>query len=228
MSAEDSEETNWHGILRGREICKSSMQRPAVAAACEDLARPGGLPPCPRDREKYLNKHQYMGKHTGYTGGNATEYLDSPEVLEKKCCILADMLRASLHTLLYTGAGISTASGIRDYATKAKGSVAAPTKKVSSLSAKPTLTHKVLTELHRAGLAHSWVQQNHDGLPQKAGFPQSCLNEVHGAWFDPTNPVVKMNGCLRGDLIDWLYSLAENADLTIALGTSMSGMNADR
>ena len=27
-----------------------------------------------------------------------------------------------------------------------------------------------------------WVQQNHDGLPQKAGFPQWLLNEIHGSW----------------------------------------------
>lgn len=26
--------------------------------------------------------------------------------------------------------------------------------------------------MERHGLLHGWVQQNHDGLPQKAGFPQ--------------------------------------------------------
>lgn len=37
-------------------------------------------------------------------------------------------------------------------------------------------------------------------LPQKAGFPQEKMNEIHGAWFDPSNPVVKFGGKLRGDL----------------------------
>lgn len=26
------------------------------------------------------------------------------------------------------------------------------------------------------------------------------MNEIHGAWFDPSNPVVKFGGKLRGDL----------------------------
>ncbi len=41
----------------------------------------------------------------------------------------------------------------------------------------------------RQGLLHGWVQQNHDGLPQKAGFPQERINEIHGSWYDPGNPV---------------------------------------
>ena len=58
----------------------------------------------------------------------------------------------------------------------------------------------------RLGLIESrhWVQQNHDGLPQKAGYPQQHLNEIHGAWFDPSNPVVPMSGTLREDLMTWL------------------------
>jgi hypothetical protein len=73
-----------------------------------------------------------------------------------------------------------------------------------------------------------WVQQNHDGLPQKAGFPQHCINEIHGAWYDPTNPVVPMSGSLRGDLFNDLLEWEEKSDLTLSLGTSMCGMNADR
>ena len=34
------------------------------------------------------------------------------------------------------------------------------------------VTHRVLAALQKAGLLHGWIQQNHDGLPQKAGFPQ--------------------------------------------------------
>jgi hypothetical protein len=36
--------------------------------------------------------------------------------------------------------------------------------------------------MHRTGLLHHWLQQNHDRLAQKAGFPQAALNEIHGAW----------------------------------------------
>ena len=116
---------------------------------------------------------------------------------------------------------------------------------------------RFFTELWRHDLLHHWVQQNHDGLPQKvrckgtkfmsvlmikpakwwqsmssrdktrwlligslmfllnpdsdwpeernihcipllsrallsyrqAGYPQEALNEIHGSWFDPSNPV---------------------------------------
>lgn len=76
-------------------------------------------------------------------------------------------------------------------------------------------------------LVHHWIQQNHDGLPQKAGFPQGELNEIHGSWYDPSNPVVKMSGYLRSDLIEWLEVEQERADLVLCLGTSLSGMRAD-
>lgn len=58
-----------------------------------------------------------------------------------------------------------------------------------------------------AGLLHSWVQQNHDGLPQKAGFSQEKINEIHGAWYDPSNPVVQFNESLRTDLFEWMLKL---------------------
>jgi hypothetical protein len=73
-----------------------------------------------------------------------------------------------------------------------------------------------------------WVQQNHDGLPQKAGFPQSMMNEIHGAWHDPTNPVVPMSGTLRTDLIEDLLHWEDESDLCLAMGSSLCGMNADR
>ena len=72
------------------------------------------------------------------------------------------------------------------------------------------------------------MQQNHDGLPQKAGYPQASLNEIHGSWYDPANPVVPMNGCLRSDLFDKLLHYEQHGDLTVSMGTSMCGMTADR
>ena len=70
--------------------------------------------------------------------------------------------------------------------------------------------------------------KNHDGLPQKAGFPQEKINEIHGAWYDPSNPVVQFSGSLRGDLFNWMLEIEEETDLCLCLGTSLSGMNADR
>ena len=70
--------------------------------------------------------------------------------------------------------------------------------------------------------------QNHDGLPQKAGFPQELINEVHGAWYDCSNPVVKYSGSLKTAEYEWLEREIAAADLVIALGTSLGGLNADR
>ena len=43
------------------------------------------------------------------------EYFDSPEELDAKTTILAQWIRESNMTIAFTGAGISTATGIPDY-----------------------------------------------------------------------------------------------------------------
>lgn len=182
----------------------ASWALPTLARSCREEARPG------------------------YKTMKAHEYLDEPQVLKSKVKVLADLIRRSQNCVAYTGAGISTASGINDYATKAGNSVATANQNVSPWEAQPTLSHCVLVSLHMAGHLKHWVQQNHDGLPQKAGFPQSDLNEIHGAWYDPSNPVVPMSGTLREDLIKCMLHWEEKVDLCLALGTSMVGMNADR
>jgi len=72
------------------------------------------------------------------------------------------------------------------------------------------------------------VQQNHDGLPQKAGFPQESINEIHGSWYDPSNPVVKYSGTLKEEQYPWMKDDAKTADLVLVLGTSLGGLNADQ
>ena len=54
------------------------------------------------------------------------------------------------------------------------------------------------------------------------------LKGSSGAWFDPSNPVVQFNQSLRGDLFERLLQSEEKADLCLCVGTSLSGMNADR
>lgn len=178
---------------------------PKIVRVCNDEARPG------------------------YQTKRAHEYLDAPEVLSAKVRMLADLVRRSRNLVAYTGAGLSTAAGIRDYATKASHSVGKATeRRRSPWEAQPTLAHRALVALHKAGHLKHWVQQNHDGLPQKAGFPQADINEIHGAWYDPSNPVVPMSGTLRQDLIERMLEWEDRADLCLAMGTSMVGMNADR
>jgi len=151
-----------------------------------------------------------------------------------KAALVADLLRRSTHCVTYTGAGISTSSGIKDYATKATDSAAhkssGSTNHVATdgdaalpdpYDVKPTEAHQVLSALHRGGFLAHWLQQNHDGLPQKAGLPQAVINEIHGAWFDPSNPVVPFRAELRPDLFGWMLDEELRADLVIAAGTSL-------
>lgn len=193
--------------MHGR-LAKSEWRAPLLVTYCDRAARPG------------------------YETMQAHEYNDDEATLRGKIKVLASLIRKAKHCIAYTGAGISTASGINDYASKAKNSVAtgsrAQRKKKSGLDAEPTFAHYALTALHDAHLLKHWLQQNHDGLPQKAGFAQQHLNEIHGAWFDPSNPVVPMDGSLRSDLYAWLEAEEERADLVLAMGTSLCGMNADR
>jgi len=41
-------------------------------------------------------------------------------------------------------------------------------------------------------------------------------------------PYSTYSGTLRDDLYDWMQNSAKTADLVIALGTSLSGLNADQ
>merc|ERR1712167_211670 len=98
----------------------------------------------------------------------------------------------------------------------------------NSQMAMPTPTHYALGALAKAGLIQGWVQQNHDGLPQKAGFPQSKINEIHGGLVRLEQSGLPMDGSLRDDLYEWMLREEQEADLVLTMGTSLSGMNADR
>lgn len=162
------------------------------------------------------------------TGIKAHEYEETTRTLRIKVKMLAQLVCASDATIAFTGAGISTMSGIHDYASKSNTitAVGRPLVKDWKL-ARPTLTHYALTCMHRRGLLHHWINQNHDSLPQKAKFPQHALNEIHGSLHDIANSIVPFEGTLRDDLYEWMEAWKQKAKLCLALGTSMSGFNCD-
>ena len=155
----------------------------------------------------------------------ASEYEDKGVARNMKVSQLAALLRMSKKTVVYSGAGISRAAGIGQ---AARGGSSGGGGVNRTTTANPTFTHYALAKLAGAGLVHGWVQQNHDGLPQKAGFPQERINEVHGSWYDPSNPVVLYSGNLKQHECEWMEQDANTADLALVLGTSLGGLNADR
>jgi NAD-dependent SIR2 family protein deacetylase len=202
QASSDASKIEWHGALGAAH----DFPLPVCAVASDLLSRPG------------------------YSAVNSSEYVDSAEVLDAKADLLVEILRRSKQTLIYSGAGISTSAGIGDYASRACGSLVQQRSGFGGnrLEAQPTPAHRILAALEKKDLVQFWLQQNHDGLAQKAGFPFEKLNEIHGSWFDKKNPVCMMDDALRSDLYEQMLQWEERAELVLAIGTSLSGMNADR
>jgi NAD-dependent deacetylase len=127
---------------------------------------------------------------------------------------LADYLRASSRMLIFTGAGISTGSGIPDF--RGPDGVWKRRQPVyyhdfmrsdaariehwdyklegwpAFRDAKPNATHNAIVQLERAGKVQSVVTQNIDGLHSRAGTSPDRLVELHG-----TNSLVECQTCGR-------------------------------
>jgi NAD-dependent deacetylase len=115
---------------------------------------------------------------------------------------LVDLIRASQRILIFTGAGISTASGIPDY--RGPGGVWTRRRPVyyddfmSSEAARieywdfkletwevyqrarPNAVHVAIAALERSGKVAAVVTQNVDGLHRRAGTSPRLLVEMHG------------------------------------------------
>eukprot|EP01017_Pseudomicrothorax_dubius_P003548 TRINITY_DN10534_c0_g1_i2.p1 TRINITY_DN10534_c0_g1~~TRINITY_DN10534_c0_g1_i2.p1 ORF type:complete len:398 (-),score=77.10 TRINITY_DN10534_c0_g1_i2:37-1230(-) len=124
------------------------------------------------------------------------EFFDTPEELDRKIGILAELIKHSRHFVAFTGAGISTSAGIPDYRSgvntvlptgagvwEAKAKKLPPAKanfRKSMHSAVPTPCHMALCALEARGYLKFLISQNVDGLHRKSGFPPSKLAELHG------------------------------------------------
>ncbi|CAF4825446.1 unnamed protein product [Rotaria sp. Silwood1] len=125
------------------------------------------------------------------------EHVDAPEILDKKLDQLADWIRNAKHFIVFTGAGISTSTGIPDFRSSMNtilptgpgvwelrdhpGTKRSPTARTTtSTKAIPSVTHMALVELARHNLLHFVVSQNTDGLHLRSGLPSTLLAELHG------------------------------------------------
>ena len=93
--------------------------------------------------------------------------MDTPATLRGKVKVLATFLKRAKACCVYTGAGISTSTGIGDYASKATKSRAPHRTDPGAgagnrLAAAPAYAHHLLAALGAKGRLAHWLQQNHD------------------------------------------------------------------
>jgi NAD-dependent deacetylase len=130
---------------------------------------------------------------------------------------LSDYLRASRNAVIFTGAGISTGSGIpdfrgphgvwtrrqpvyfQDFMTSEAARIEHWDYKLEGRDAfrdaRPNAVHEAIVRLEKAGKLRCVITQNIDGLHSQAGTSAERLVELHG-----TNALVECQSChWRGD-----------------------------
>lgn len=106
--------------------------------------------------------------------------------LEKRILILAQLMYESRHLVVFTGAGISTESGIPDFrgpdGVWTRRDRGLPPKPASAPleSAEPNEGHRAIVELQKMGKLQFLISQNVDNLHLKSGIREELLAELHG------------------------------------------------
>eukprot|EP00747_Dinoflagellata_sp_TGD_P045770 gnl/TRDRNA2_/TRDRNA2_144041_c1_seq1.p1 gnl/TRDRNA2_/TRDRNA2_144041_c1~~gnl/TRDRNA2_/TRDRNA2_144041_c1_seq1.p1 ORF type:complete len:385 (+),score=49.25 gnl/TRDRNA2_/TRDRNA2_144041_c1_seq1:121-1155(+) len=208
---------------------------------CEEAARfqisQGRIPACAQCRKRDP-KGRVDVRQTGhffcsscwaaYEGDRLVEYFDDAHTLEQKCVQLAKLIASARHVTAFTGAGISTGTGIADF--RSGTNTVLPTGPGlwerpkdypqpagnildQCVQAQPGRTHKVLFRLWQTGILKHIISQNVDGLHRKSGIPAHALSELHGNIF--------VERCTR---CGWEYERNFN---TIVSG-GFTGRNCDR
>jgi NAD-dependent deacetylase len=126
------------------------------------------------------------------------------DVIEKQIETVASLISSAQKVLVFTGAGVSTESGIPDFrgadgiwskydpedftiqkflsdkrARKMQWQLLS-SGDMSMTKAQPNLAHYAITELDKLGKLYGVVTQNVDGLHQKAGVPEEMVFQLHG------------------------------------------------
>jgi NAD-dependent SIR2 family protein deacetylase len=108
------------------------------------------------------------------------------EHLEQHIETIAGWITAARHVVAFTGAGISTDSGIPDFRgpdgvwTRRDAGLPAPRWRVSPGEVAPNASHLALVDLERLGRLRYLITQNTDGLHRESGIRREHLAELHG------------------------------------------------
>ena len=171
--------------------------------------------------------------------------------LEKGIQTLAQWLYESLYTVVFTGAGISTESGIPDFrgpdgvwTRQDKGLPPKPMRK-SLDSVEPNSGHLAIVDLQKLAKLSFLISQNVDNLHLKSGIRPDLLAELHGnttklrctqceKTIDKTAGLSNCHcgGSLTSSVVDFGQSLperditlsfehAQKSDLFIVVGSSL-------
>src|SRR5690349_18019634 len=104
--------------------------------------------------------------------------------LQSDIAMLGEWIARSKHAVAFTGAGISTDSGLPDFrgpdgvwTRRDKG---LPPPKWGTSRPAPNASHYAITELEKKGRLAFLISQNVDGLHLESGFPDAKLAELHG------------------------------------------------
>ena len=106
--------------------------------------------------------------------------------LERQIDTVARWLIESEHVVAFTGAGISTDSGIPDFRgpdgvwTRRDAGLPAPRWRVSPDQVGPNESHEALVELQRLNKLRFLITQNTDNLHRQSGIHPELLAELHG------------------------------------------------
>lgn len=105
--------------------------------------------------------------------------------LDKKISLAANWIAKSRNLVVFTGAGISTDSGLPDYrgpdgvwTRREKG--LPPPKSLPWDQVKPNRGHHAIVELMEMRKLDYLISQNVDGLHAKSGIPFDKMSELHG------------------------------------------------
>ena len=138
--------------------------------------------------------------------------------MDKKIALIAEKIKTSKKLVVFTGAGISTESGIPDY--RSQGGIWDKFRPLyfdefmssreariryweqrmdmekNLCTAKPNKGHMSIAALHQLGYLNALITQNIDGLHEASGIPREKIIELHG-----NTRRVRCMSCKR--LISW-------------------------
>lgn len=108
------------------------------------------------------------------------------EDLEQQRATIARWILECEHLVAFTGAGISTDSGIPDFRgpdgvwTRRNADLSAPRWRVAPGQLQPNASHLALVDLQRLGKLQFLITQNTDNLHRRSGIDPERLAELHG------------------------------------------------